>query len=260
MVKYWISFSGGLGSAISVLLAHMNGLEYQAVFADTLIEDDDLYRFMSDIERVTGKEIIKLRDGRDPWQVFVDKRYIGNTRTAHCSQILKTEQVAKYLQKHAEPNDVLVLGMDYSEIDRIERAQENWKPREVCSLINDFKCWRPLWDNYFALYGLKKPKLYEYGFPHNNCGGFCVRAGLAQFATLLNNFPERYMFHENKQIEAMNKIGPTAKPFLRWTFKKVTYYLTLREFRILYLAGDIKVDPYDFGGCGCFVTDKVNAI
>ena len=53
-----VSFSGGIGSAASALVAHENELEFQCVFADTLIEDEDLHRFMDDVARVIGKECI----------------------------------------------------------------------------------------------------------------------------------------------------------------------------------------------------------
>lgn len=123
-MTYQISFSGGLGSGISALVAHEKGLDFNLIFADTLIEDEDLYRFNNDIAKAVGKEIITLTDGRTPWDVYIDKRWIGNTRTAHCSTELKTKPVMKWLEENAAPDDPLVLGMDMSELDRIERAQK----------------------------------------------------------------------------------------------------------------------------------------
>lgn len=254
-MTYWISTSGGLGSAISAIVAHERDLDYEMIFADTLIEDEDLYRFVWEVALKLGKNLVYLRDGRNPWQVFVDRRYIGNTRTAHCSDELKTKMVREYLAVHAAPGDQLVLGMDFSEFDRIERAQRNWTPRQVMSLLNEFKCWRPQWAEMLARYDIKAPRLYDYGFPHNNCGGMCVRGGLKQFATLLENFPLRYLWHEMYQEWAMLQIGSTAKPFLRKVVDGVTHYLTMRQFREMYQAGTIKVDPYDFGGCACFVDE-----
>ncbi|QWY83197.1 putative PAPS reductase protein [Rhizobium phage RHph_X2_24] len=254
-MKYWISTSGGLGSAISCLLAYENGLDFEMIFADTLIEDEDLYRFIWEIALKINKPLIYLRDGRTPWQVFIDRKFIGNSRTAHCSQILKTNMVRDHLDRNAAPGDQLVLGMDLSELDRIERAQHNWTPRPVMSLLNEFKCWRPKWDEILARYGIRKPRLYEYGFPHNNCGGMCVRGGLKQFATLLMYFRDRYLWHEEQQEIAMSAIGPKAKPFLRKTINKQEFYMTMRGFRLLYEAGIIQVDPYDYGGCACFVDE-----
>ncbi|MBM4296506.1 MAG: hypothetical protein FJ143_02065, partial [Deltaproteobacteria bacterium] len=88
-----ISYSGGIGSAVSCLLAHERGLNYEIIFADTLIEDEDLYRFNNDIARITGKSINWISCNKNPWDVYIDERYIGNSKTAHCSQRLKTDIV-----------------------------------------------------------------------------------------------------------------------------------------------------------------------
>lgn len=247
-----ISTSGGLGSAITALAAFERGYPFELVFADTLIEDEDLYRFLNDIERVTGKTIHRLRSGLDPWDMFIERKYIGNTRLAHCSDELKTSEVMAWADMNTTPDSPIVLGMDWSELDRIERAAARWAPRPVISMINDFQVMRPTWRHLLAKYGIKIPRLYDMGFPHNNCGGFCVKAGLAQFATLLTRMPERFRWHELRQLDAMAKIGPTARPFLRRTVRGVVEYLTLRRFRELYEAGEIDIDPYDFGACGCF--------
>ena len=191
MTHYVISFSGGVGSAATVLLAHKMKLKYTAVFADTLIEDEDLYRFMSDIERVT-KPIVKLKNGMTPWDVFVKERYIGNSRTAHCSQRLKTDVVREWMMENC-PNSTLVLGMSLEEHERIERAKKKWSPIKVTSLLieNNINS-RCTIESLIHDQNIPLPRLYDYGFPHNNCGGFCCRAGLTQFATLLSVFPERF--------------------------------------------------------------------
>lgn len=106
-------------------------------------------------------------------------------------------------------------------------------------------------------YGIRLPRLYDMGFPHNNCGGFCVRAGQTQFATLLKHFPERYQWHVEQEELAYAAIGPTARPFLRKNIKGVTHYLKLSEFRSMIESGEITADPYEFGGCACFVDEVV---
>lgn len=251
-MKHWISFSGGLGSAASALIAHFHGYHFELVMADTGIEDEDLWRFSDDVAKFVGKEIIVLRTGKTPWSVFEEKRWIGNTRTAHCSEVLKTAPVRRFLDQFADPLDPLVLGMKFGELDRIDRAKEKWQPRPVKSLLCDHG-----WNNFtvsevFALIGIKIPRLYEMGFLHNNCGGFCCKAGLKQFATLLETMPGRYAHHEAEMEKTMASIGETARPFLRKVVDGKTTYLTLREFREKYESGEIKVSPYDHGGCGCF--------
>lgn len=65
-----ISLSGGLASAANAILAHESGEPFIMWFADTTIEDDDLHRFLYDIESLDIGPIIRLKDGRDPWSVF----------------------------------------------------------------------------------------------------------------------------------------------------------------------------------------------
>ena len=256
-MKYQISFSGGTGSAVSALIAYEQGLDFNLIFADTLIEDEDLYRFNDDIARVTGKEIIHLSDGRTPWDVYIDKRWIGNSRTAHCSTELKTKPVMKWLGKNAAPDDPLVLGMDWSEMDRIERAQSNWAPRPVISLINEYNVERPEFDLILNRYGIRKPRLYKQGYEHNNCGGFCCKAGLVQFERLYRTNPDRFAWHESEMNRAMDEIGPTAKPFLRQVKSGDTHYLSLTDFRQQLERGTMELPMFDDSGCGCFTSDAL---
>lgn len=259
--EYLISFSGGIGSAASLLLAHKHNLSYAAIFADTLIEDEDLYRFKWDIESYIGKEITTLTDGRTPWEVYIDERFIGNSRTAHCSQRLKTDIVRDYIKTNWGINDypILVLGMSKEESERIDRAKIRWNPIPVDSLLVKYGLnSRCEMESLINDCGIKIPRLYDYGFPHNNCGGFCCRSGQTQFATLLKHFPERFAWHEEQEQIARQKIGPTARPFLRMTRNGKLQYITLREFRLLVESGELTPPLYDFGGCACFVDEVEN--
>ncbi|MCD6006880.1 phosphoadenosine phosphosulfate reductase domain-containing protein [Halomonas sp. IOP_31] len=255
-MTYQISFSGGMGSAVSALVALENDLDFNLIFADTLIEDEDLYRFNDDVARACGKEIIHLTDGRTPWDVYAEKRWIGNTRTAHCSTELKSKPVRAWLGEHAAPSDPLVLGMDMSELDRIERAQKHWAPRPVVSLLNRYQIWRPQYDEILARYGIRKPRLYSQGYEHNNCGGFCCKAGLVQFERLYRTNPKRFAFHEAEMDRVLAEIGPTARPFLRQVQSGVTYYLTLREFREQLQDGTMELPMFSEAGCGCFTDEE----
>lgn len=254
-MKHWISFSGGIGSAASAVIAHIEGYDFEMVMADTGIEDDDLWRFSNDVATLLKKELIVLRTGKTPWDVYEEKRYIGNTRTAHCSTVLKTDPVMRFLNKYASVGDPLVLGMNLGELDRIDRASEKWNPRPVKSLIVDHKWTQNDCRNYFQFMGIKLPRLYDMGFPHNNCGGFCCKAGLTQFATLLREMPERFEQHSRQMRKTMKAIGPTAKPFLRKVIDGKTHYLTLDEFREKVQSGELTVSSFDYGGCGCFTDD-----
>lgn len=256
-MTYQISFSGGMGSAISAIIAYENNLDFNLIFADTGIEGPELHRFKNDVARAVGKEIITVTDGRTPWDVYIDKRWIGNTRTAHCSTELKTVPVKKWLEENAKSDDPLVLGMDWSEMDRIERAQKNWN-RPVVSLLNQFNVSREEYPFILARYRIKKSDAYKQGFMHDNCGGFCCKAGQVQFERLLRTNPKTYNYHENEMERAMAAIGPTAKPFLRMTVAGELQYLTLKQFREHIEAGTAELPMFDTQGCGCFTDDEVS--
>lgn len=258
-MTYQISFSGGTGSAVSALIAYEQGLDFNLIFADTLIEDEDLYRFNNDVAKAVGKDIVHLKDGRTPWDVYIDKGYIGDTRWAHCSIELKTKPIQEWLDANAKPNDPLILGMDMSESDRLQKAQNNWD-RPVRSLIIENKIYRPKFDWYLEKYGIEKPRLYKMGYLHNNCGGFCCKAGLLQFERLYRTNPDRFAYHEAEMERAIKEIGTRkngkmAQPFLRTYSNGEKQYITLKEFREDLESQTLELPMFDNEGCGCF-TDE----
>lgn len=117
-------------------------------------------------------------------------------------------------------------------------------------------CEAPYWDKCkmleeLAKVGIKPPRLYAFGFPHNNCGGFCVKAGQAQFARLLERMPERYRFHEEKEQHLRSIVGDFSVLSDRRGDRKKKP-LTLRDLRLRIEAGE-SFDRHDWGGCGCAV-------
>ncbi len=254
-MQHIVSFSGGAASFAAAHLAiEKYGKDHVTlVFCDTLIEDPDLYRFIDEGAKALGCKLIKLEDGRTPWQVFKDHRYQGNTRTAHCTVDLKGRTFARWLtENYPNPDDCVIhFGFDWMEERRLTEARKNWAPYNCEALL----CAPPYLSRaqVFQIiddYDLELPRLYEMGFTHNNCGGFCVRAGQAHFELLLRKLPDVYAHHEAEQEKLMREV-PTARPFLRMQRNKQTHYLTLRNFRE-HLARGGEFDAYEHGGCGCF--------
>lgn len=213
-MKYLVQFSGGVGSfAAAYICVEKYGLENVGLlFCDTKTEDEDLYRFVNDcLDYFNGIDFVSIEDGRNVWQVFSDVRFIGNSRRDPCSKLLKRDLARKYIESNCQ-GQTLVFGIDWMESHRVSSIQNNWYP---------FRCLFPLCEdknydkNKFMTFmeselGIKRPRLYSMGFSHNNCGGFCVKAGKASFLNLLDKMPDRYMYHENKEIEVQKEIG---KPY-----------------------------------------------
>ena len=257
-IEYIVSYSGGIGSFLAAeRLKRENPMStIRLVFCDTKIEDEDLYRFLEESAKALDLELIKIEDGRNPWELFTDIGYQGNSRIAPCSSQLKRRVFDTWLADNYPDRDcIIVMGVDWQEQERLERAQKNNPKFKVIAPLCD-KPWLNESDKLDILkhYDLKRPRLYDLGFPHNNCGGFCVRAGLGQFKLLQKHFPERFQWHKEQQNKLVETRPEANKPFLRKVVKGELNYLTLEEFENQELS---KNEQLEFMGCGCFVDDEV---
>lgn len=263
MKKYVVMFSGGIGSWASArLLVDQHGAENViCLFSDVkgdnpdpnVGEDEDTYRFIDDAIIQLGCEYVRVADGRDIWQVFKDKRFLGNSRLANCSHTLKQAPAKKWLKENTTPEThIIAIGIDWTETHRLPAIIKAYDPWEVVFPM----CDPPYMSKHEMISwaescGVKSPRLYSLGFSHNNCGGGCVRAGQGQFRKLLEVMPERYATWENKEQEVRDFLDKDVT-ILRETKSGVRKNLTLVELRER--ASDA-CDMLDLGGCGCFVED-----
>ena len=134
--QHVVLFSGGIGSwgAAKKLVNQIGTKNVHLLFTDTLIEDEDLYRFINDAAQNIGVPLTTIADGRTPWQVFQDERFLGNTRADPCSKILKRKLARKWIDQLAEksPKGVTVyIGIDWTEEPRYLKAKKFWQPHEI---------------------------------------------------------------------------------------------------------------------------------
>ncbi len=264
MTEHVVMFSGGVGSwAAAKRVAERHGTErLRLLFTDTLIEDEDLYRFLHEAAVNVGGELITIKDGRTPWEVFFDERMMGSTRQDPCSRMLKREMADTYLNFLFDPADTVVyVGIDWTEIHRFDDGNGSGIRNRLARA--GWRCEAPLCERpylgkpevfeWLAREGIRRPRLYDMGFAHNNCGGFCVKAGQGHFAKLLRAMPERYRRHEDLEL-AFRRMTKKDVAILRDRRGGETKPLTLRDLRLRIEAGG-KVDETEIGGCGCFVTE-----
>lgn len=267
-------FSGGIGSwATAKRVAEEHGVDdLTLLFADVkgstadphIGEDEDLYRFNADAAANVGAELVVVSDGRNIWEVFKDDRFLGNSRLANCSKFLKQRPSRAWLEANRSPDDTVVyVGIDWTETHRLPAIEKAYLPYTAKAPLTD----PPYLDKeqmieWAVKEGLEPPRLYARGFPHNNCGGGCVRAGMGQFEMLLRQNPERFATWERKEQEIRDHLAkdvsilkdrrktannPAGKPVP----------LTLKSFRERIESRDeeeqLGFDFDDVGGCGCFV-------
>lgn len=253
-MKRIVSYSGGLGSfmAAQLTVARYGKENTVLVFTDTKTEDEDLYRFLNETSDALGCELITLADGRNIWEVFTDVRFQGNSRIDPCSRVLKRELFRKWMESSFKPEDaVLVVGISHDEKHRMVRIKEHWAPYQVQAPLCEVKLPKEEVLNVLDRYGIDPPRLYEQGFPHNNCGGFCVKTGQKQMKLLLEKNPERYRWHEEQQEKLFNIIGK-RHGFIRKNINGEMHYLGLKEFREGIEKGE-QPDLFVENGCGCFI-------
>jgi len=266
-----VQFSGGVGSwAAARRAAERYGAENTTLlFADTRMEDADLYRFLNEAADDVGAELVVLSDGRNPWEVFRDARFLGNSRVDPCSRVLKRDLLRAWIDEHCDPDvDVIVIGIDWTEEHRFKRAEPRWLPFTLWAPM----CEEPLVDKDELLAELRQrgiavPRLYGMGFPHNNCGGFCVKAGMAQFKLLLDQMPERYLYHEQQEEALREHLGKDIAVLRDRSIKHRVAYaerngldevpaavpVTLRAFRERLGVDASDYDAEEWGGCGCAI-------
>jgi len=254
-MKHIVMFSGGAGSwAAARRVARQHGTEdLMLLFADTMMEDEDLYRFLGEAAADVGGQFIKIAEGRDPWQVFHDRKFLGNTRADPCSYVLKRKFIRDWLEERYGPDECQIyLGIDIEEEHRYLRAKRHWEPYTVhAPLIDSPPVFRHDVKKMMREAGIEEPRLYKLGFPHNNCGGFCVKAGISHFAHLLKMMPERYAYHEQKEQE-MREFLDRDISILRDREGGDVTPLTMRALRERIESEPEQIPLFEWGGCGCF--------
>ena len=274
-----ISYSGGLTSfeagRRAMELYGRDAVEWW--FCDTRAEDPDLYRFSAAVERLLGIEIRVLTSekianapkappGAALWDLFDAQGMIANTRADFCSRILKRELFRRTLEEECDPDSTaVVIGMDnILDCDRIERT------RALFRATHDRKgrrIWRHPWDTWFPLTeepirfkdeiaawlgdrGIAQPRLYDEGAPHNNCAGFCVKAGFGQFAWLYRTRPELYAYHADRERMFRARVGKNVS-ILRDRRGGDVKPLTLDRLRERIEAGE-HFPMRETASCDCF--------
>ena len=290
-----IAMSGGITSAkVAWDVVREHGAENTVLlFSDVNQEDDDLHRFNREVSELLGVPITRVADAqeRDPWQVFFDKRWLGNSRRTPCAYYGKQLPAHLWLEDNCDPlNTVIYVGIGWDEAGRLGTVirgyshqlgvcdspaicrlfgKEGRMPGPGCRTLREipwrvelplmkppFHDKRQLIDEFRAL-GIQEPQMYREGYQHNNCGGLCVKAGQAQWALTLEIHPDRFAHAEAQENKFRREINAEATILRDWSDGGRP--LPLTEFRGRIEAKKAAqpslldlVDDNDWGGCGCF--------
>lgn len=260
MIEHVVMFSGGIGSwATARRVAEQHGTEHLTLlFADTLVEDADTYRFLEEAAAQVGGRFVRVADGRTPFEVFHDDRFLGNARLANCSRYLKQKPCRDWLTKNTDPSEtVLYVGIDWTETHRLPAIEKGWAPWTVQAplALPPYVEKDAMVDEARAA-GLTPPAAYALGHPHANClAQGCVRGGQAYWRHLLRERPEVYAATERAEAGIRGTEWGSGATILRTRVGGATQVITLQQFREQAERKQELFDDLDWGGCGCFVDD-----
>jgi hypothetical protein len=199
----------------------------------------------SRFSRLLDITIIRLADGRTPFDVMKDERAITIRGVAPCSKKLKREVIERFILESAPYPYTMVYGLDWSEYHRITRMQEVSRDRLWFPLIEKPLVTKADIIQYLHTVGIQEPQAYKDGWNHNNCGGGCVKAGKGQFIRLLHKRPETFAFWEAGEQEVRDYLGKDV------TILKSKQ--TLRQVREADERGAVVCEDDEDDGtvCGC---------
>lgn len=158
----------------------------------THVEDQhpDSIRFLHDCEKILGREIQKIQSDRytDVNDVIDKTKYINGAYGAACTKWLK-KQVRKDWEKENPGFHTYVWGYD---------VNEKRRANAVIETLSDYDHEFPLIEQGLTKaechgiadkLGLKRPIMYDLGYPNNNCIG-CVKGGMGYWNKIRIDFPE----------------------------------------------------------------------
>lgn len=226
--------------------------------------------FLADLRAYAASELpelIWLVEGRDPWEVFRDKRFLGNSRIDPCSYELKRQTLEAWVKENANPSvDVFCVGIGTHERHRFEGRDGSRGLRRRME-EKGLKYEAPLIDTiegeigpfvYLSKAGISRPRLYKF-HAHNNCGGFCIKAGIGHYNTRMIHMPERMAYDAMMERKISEWVGqPVAMVTDRRGGDKVPFTLArmIEEWDDMpdgmtedFFAGATEGDS----GCGCMV-------
>jgi hypothetical protein len=227
-VRHIVSVSSGAPSALLALkvIEKYGAGNVDCIFADTLAEHHDNYRFLYDLQQ-RGMEIIFITRGKTPEDLQREQNTLFTQALAPCTRILKLEPIREFVAwRQAQGYLVhMHIGMTIEDRDSSKTHSPNGR------LDAPFKNWLSVgvWARYLlvdeghtrdrVLYemqtkrGYKLPISYAQNFPNANClaQGGCVKGGKKYMQRVLQEYPDAYAKREKLENDILTSRAAQGK-------------------------------------------------
>lgn len=175
------------------------------IYIDIEDQHPDSIRFIKDCEKAIGKKI-EILNSREYRNVEECVRTFGGFRNiangfAPCTNWLKKRARKEWEYQHRNDELIYVWGFDLDESDRAERVIEaNPQADHEFPLIDKYLTKKEVHGLFERTFDFKRPKMYELGYPNNNCIG-CVKGGMGYWNRIRKDFPE--VFEKRANLERL---------------------------------------------------------
>ncbi len=203
MMRYISWFSAGCSSFFAAYL--MRDKLDHCVYIDIADQHPDSMRFVRDAEKLLGLkiEIIRSEVYKDVDDVNARDRFMSAPWGAPCTKHLKREVRERWEKEHdISRDDVYIWGFDASKKER-KRAMNTTSRMTYVDHefpLIDADLTKPDVHAMCEDLGIKRPAMYDLGYPNNNCIG-CVKGGAGYWNKIRVDFPEVFELRAKRERE-----------------------------------------------------------
>lgn len=177
-------FSCGCSSLVACRLAKPD----EVIYIHVADQHPDTLRFLHDAESVLGRVTVLKSEEFGCVDDVLKLGYINGPGGAACTLRLK-KWVRQDWEKEHWARHTYIWGYDVTERRRAERVLETMPEFDHEFPLIEHGLTKADCHALCAKWGIRRPKMYELGYPNNNCVG-CVKGGMGYWNKIREDFPE----------------------------------------------------------------------
>lgn len=196
MLLSW--FSAGVSSAVATKRALEKYGDVRIIYIHIDDQHPDTNRFIDDCESWFDVEIERLQSPlKSVNNACRSAGFVNSPYGASCTRLLK-KRVRKMWESDRNEVYDYVWGFDVSELKRAKRISETTPDCKHIFPLMDAGIDKRMAHGILESAGIKRPLMYEMGYPNNNCIG-CLKGGMGYWNKIRCDFPE--VFELRCQLE-----------------------------------------------------------
>jgi 3'-phosphoadenosine 5'-phosphosulfate sulfotransferase (PAPS reductase)/FAD synthetase len=200
MIVSW--FSAGASSAVATKLAIEKYGRIKIIYTHIEDQHEDTLRFIADCAKWFHNPIETLMSPlKSVENACLQSAFVNSPHGAACTGKLK-KRVRKEWELNNPGEHLYIWGFDLNEKDRAERVIESMPDYQHEFPLIDHKLTKSEVHGMIERVGIKRPAMYDLGYPNNNCIG-CIKGGQGYWNKIRIDFPEVF----KNRCEMERKIG-----------------------------------------------------